>query len=334
MSAQLLLLLTSLHLGQGVSVSVSVEEAELTNNFGETSTMSESKQLFSPKTYIQRFWAALGTGISSLIGLESEQKKQDKTNDDRHTKSNVSVKLPQCPVTSSECRVRSRNRVEEELLTCGKAAQVGRVVNGSDVAPGAHPWAVQIRTKYGRVFCSGTLVTRQFLVTAAHCFNKVRPSDLVLVIGNVFKRSSKSEHHQVRKVEKVLARGDFQIKTYNNDIALVKMDRQVEWSEGVRPLCLPEASGQEDDYTGMMVDIIGWGRTQYNGKLPSRLREAAVPVISQHQCRHESKYTSEEITDNMMCAGFKDAHVDACQGDSGGPLIKKEKNFKMLIGEL
>ena len=49
MSAQLLLLLTSLHLGQGVSVSVSVEEAELTNNFGDTSTMSESKQLFSPK---------------------------------------------------------------------------------------------------------------------------------------------------------------------------------------------------------------------------------------------------------------------------------------------
>merc|ERR1740129_582838 len=141
-----------------------------------------------------------------------------------------------------------------------------------------------------------------------------------------------SVHHEVRKVDKVVARGDFELRSYNNDIALVKMDRPVEWSEAVRPLCLPEASGQEDDYTGDMADIIGWGRLQYNGKTASRLREAAVPVISQRQCRHESKYSSEEITDNMICAGFKDAHIDACQGDSGGPLIKKEKNFKMLIG--
>lgn len=191
---------------------------------------------------------------------------------------------------------------------------------------------MQIRTKYGRVFCSGTLITKQFLVTAAHCFNKVRPSDLTLVLGNVFKVYSRSEHHEVRKVDKVVARADFELRSYNNDIALVKMDRPVEWNEAVRPLCLPEASGQEDDYTGNMVDIIGWGRLQYNGKTASRLREAAVPVISQHQCRHESKYSSEEITDNMICAGFKDAHIDACQGDSGGPLIKKEKNFKMLIG--
>ena len=191
---------------------------------------------------------------------------------------------------------------------------------------------MQIRTKYGRVFCSGTLITKQFLVTAAHCFNKVKPSDLTLVLGNVFKVYSRSVHHEVRKVDKVVARGDFELRSYNNDIALVKMDRPVEWSEAVRPLCLPEASGQEDDYTGDMADVIGWGRLQYNGKTASRLREAAVPVISQRQCRHESKYSSEEITDNMICAGFKDAHIDACQGDSGGPLIKKEKNFKMLIG--
>ena len=101
-------------------------------------TLSESKGLFSPQTYIKTFFGALGSGISSLIGLEggAEEIKALSDQPRQHTGSNVQVTLPQCPVSGPRCRVRNKNRVEEELLTCGKAAQVGRVVNGSDVVPG------------------------------------------------------------------------------------------------------------------------------------------------------------------------------------------------------
>ena len=142
----LLLSLTSFHQGKGVSVSVSLEEiltnqrqaGDIPTNQVAASTLSESKGLFSPQTYIKTFFGALGSGISSLIGLEgeSEDRKTFSDKEKQHTGSNVLVTLPQCPVTSSKCRVRNKNRVEEELLTCGKAAQVGRVVNGSDVVPG------------------------------------------------------------------------------------------------------------------------------------------------------------------------------------------------------
>ena len=138
----LLLSLSSLHQGQGVSVSVSVEEVLVNQrqavNISTNQTLSESKGLFSPQTYIKTFFGALGSGISSLIGLEggAEEIKVLTDKPRQHTGSNVRVTLPQCPVSGPRCRVRNKNRVEEELLTCGKAAQVGRVVNGSDVVPG------------------------------------------------------------------------------------------------------------------------------------------------------------------------------------------------------
>ena len=137
-----LLSLTSLHPSHGVSVSVSVEEV-LTHqkhslDLSAKVTASTQPRLFSPQTYIQTFFGALGSGISSLIGLEggAEESKSFTDLQGQHTGSNVQVRLPQCPVTGTQCRVRTRTRLEEELLSCGKAAQVGRVVNGSDVVPG------------------------------------------------------------------------------------------------------------------------------------------------------------------------------------------------------
>ena len=56
-----------------------------------------------------------------------------------------------------------------EALQCGQPSGggVGRIVNGSDTGDWAQPWSVQIRTKYGKVFCSGSLITAQLVVTAA-----------------------------------------------------------------------------------------------------------------------------------------------------------------------
>ena len=103
------------------------------------------------------------------------------------------------------------------------------------------------------MFCSGTLITDQLLITAAHCFQRLETRDLVLVLGSVFSRGHRSPHHQIRRVEKLFKRDDFEIETYNNDIAIIKMDRKVEFSDVVRPLCLPD---NIEDYTGMIIMII------------------------------------------------------------------------------
>ena len=331
MSPRLLLLLASLAPPlHGLTISGTNTSTSISSN---TTTNTSS----SSGSYIQTFFSVIGVGLGNLMGLElgtaatsgQDTVLRETGTSHTHTRPNTTVPRPVCAATSAECRARDR-RGAEQLITCGKAAHHGRVVNGSAAAPGAHPWAVQIRTKVGKIFCSGTLVTRRHVLTAAHCFSRVRASEVVLVVGNVFTKRALSPHHAVRRVVRLHSRPDFDLRTYDNDLAVVRLDRAVQWSEAVRPLCVPDTRGE---HAGQLADIVGWGRTRFNGQLPGRLREARVPVLSQEQCRHGTKYVPREITDNMLCAGYRDtAHIDACQGDSGGPLIKTEAEHKILIG--
>ena len=51
-----------------------------------------------------------------------------------------------------------------------------------------------------------------------------------------------------------------------DDIALIELDQEAEWSDWVQPSCLPNPD--KDSYTGMMATVAGWGLTNeiQNGK--------------------------------------------------------------------
>lgn len=55
------------------------------------------------------------------------------------------------------------------LLDCGKQYfQAGRVIAGTTAKKGAWPW--QVLLKYNnRGFCGGSLISKEWVVTAAHC---------------------------------------------------------------------------------------------------------------------------------------------------------------------
>lgn len=50
-------------------------------------------------------------------------------------------------------------------------------------------------------------------------------------------------------------------KGYEQDIALVRMASPANWTNFIRPLCLPE---EEDDFQGLTCIATGWGKIDYS----------------------------------------------------------------------
>lgn len=62
------------------------------------------------------------------------------------------------------------------------------------------------------------------------------------------------------------------------------------------------------------------------GDISANLQEVVVPILSNSECR-KTGYGSSRITDNMLCAGFKDGEKDSCQVFDDSIRIRVFKHF-------
>jgi len=239
------------------------------------------------------------------------------------------------------CRTCQAATKSKEKSICGlKAAsieygtrRIKRVIGGKEVQPGAVPWQVYIPT--GKTFCGGTLVNRQHVLSAAHCFqgrNRTRPTSMFVHIGSHL--VSKKEKGELRvQIAHIIVHPNFTSVHGENDVAVLKLLHPIEYSSFIRPICLP--SFEIPLYNGRPARITGWGATSSSEQQHDALVQAQTQVILPDQCNEMmSRVTQnkDEVTGNMICAGFASGGRDSCEGDSGGPLTAEVNGRQYLIG--
>ncbi|KAK1800611.1 hypothetical protein P4O66_005818 [Electrophorus voltai] len=191
------------------------------------------------------------------------------------------------------------------------------------------PHQVALIVKISNItFCGGALLSDAWVITAAHCLDEVKIGQFHVRVGehNVKEPEGRESDHEIAE-HHVHSNYNFQ-RSYNHDIALLKLQTPVKFSYYALPICLGPIH-----FTEKLLSIVphslvsGWGRIRFGGKESDTLQKVEVPFVDRTECK-----SSAQISRFMFCAGYSTIRKDSCQGDSGGPHATSYRDTWFLTG--
>lgn len=201
----------------------------------------------------------------------------------------------------------------------------GRVVGGDDAEAYSAPWIVSLQ--WGTVrpehFCAGSIITENWILTAAHCAVAYPDSGIATVVAGLHDLNVFQGYEQIRQVDTSLIwmHEDWSGAVGPHDIGLILNTRPFEFNNIIGPIFLPSAN---EIHSGQ-VTLFGWGSTSNTlyPSYPNILQTVSKPIIPIATCL--AQFAGTPVHENNVCTGPLTGGISACSGDSGGPLTQDDE---------
>uniref|UniRef100_A0A8D8RJE1 Serine protease hepsin n=2 Tax=Cacopsylla melanoneura TaxID=428564 RepID=A0A8D8RJE1_9HEMI len=214
-----------------------------------------------------------------------------------------------------------------------------KVVGGEPTERGQFPWQVALYRKrvdgenedWFKLFCGGSIISKQHILTAAHCFKDFEYHSYKVIVGDFNRMVTEPEEQEFPfSANEIYAHPNYKKLTDENDIAIIKLKGSIKMGKYAQPICLPANTLKYEDKLNCVVS--GWGKTRdvESADNSLELRAARVQTLPYEDCRKEESY-GNKIKDSMFCAGSFKGGADSCQGDSGGPIVCDVQDFDKHI---
>lgn len=99
---------------------------------------------------------------------------------------------------------------------------------------------------------------------------------------------------------------------YNSDLAIAVLERNVEFTGFIQPICLTDDPVINKYDTGV---VVGWGKANGPQDFEDVPRQVSIKAVTSETCFAKDSNLESVYSNGMFCAGGDEA--GPCQGDSG-----------------